>query len=436
MRLLGHVFLATVAAVLFCGQVFAGGFAIHEWSARGDGMGGTLIGRADDASALAYNPAGITQLAEPQIIAGLSGIAPSHEVRTINPYTGEEKTTTSEDNIWLVPHFYAVAPITDKWYFGLGTFTRFGLGTEYDSKWPGRYQSVKSVVQSVSVNPNIAYKVNDKLSLAVGVEAMWFSLDLKSVLDSNIFLAQQGLPVQVNNPDTYAMDVGLEHKGENVAFGVNAALRYEINDTWAVGVAYRSQMEQELEGDLKLKPSPQVVATFGDALFKDGDIEGSVVLPDWLGLGVAITPSKDLRFEADLTFTRWSTYNRLKIYYKSLQSLGVPFSETQKNWRDTLRFQLGAEWDVTDVTTLRAGYVFDQCPINEGWADYMVPADDYHYFHLGAGFHWEQIGFDLAYTFLHSEDRKVDMRLEDGVLDSEIEKALAHIFSASLQYRF
>jgi long-chain fatty acid transport protein len=85
--------------VLGAGPAFGAGYGIYEWSARGNALGGTLVGRADDASTVAYNPAGMTQLNGTQVMAGLSGINPQVDVVTKNG--GKTETTAGEDNIWM-----------------------------------------------------------------------------------------------------------------------------------------------------------------------------------------------------------------------------------------------------------------------------------------------------------------------------------------------
>ncbi|MFP4236270.1 MAG: OmpP1/FadL family transporter, partial [Desulfonatronovibrio sp.] len=115
-----------LAVVLNVQNVYSAGFALYEFGARGTSMGGTTIGRADDPSAVAYNPAGITQLEGIQTMAGLSVVSPSGEIETPGG-----TTTSIERNNWIPPHAYLTYQMNDWAWLGLGVYTRFGLGTEY-----------------------------------------------------------------------------------------------------------------------------------------------------------------------------------------------------------------------------------------------------------------------------------------------------------------
>ena len=176
--------LMVIVSVVFSAELCsASGFALYEASARGDALAGALVARADDPSALFFNPAGITQLPGLQIMAGATFIMPSTDVTTTSR-TGAV-TTSTVDNTWIPAHLYATYQATDKVWLGLGIFSPFGLGTEFPEDWPGKYNSYKAVIQTIVVNPNIAFKVNDKFSFALGLDLMWFDLDLKRKIDTS-----------------------------------------------------------------------------------------------------------------------------------------------------------------------------------------------------------------------------------------------------------
>ncbi|HOW96889.1 MAG TPA: outer membrane protein transport protein, partial [Kiritimatiellia bacterium] len=159
---------------------FGAGFALYEGSARGNALGGAMAGSADDASALYCNPAGITQLEGVQVMGGMTLIAPSTKVTTMTP--AGSVTTETEENLWIPPHLYATWEASDRVWLGFGMYSRFGLGTEFDENWPGRYNSYYARIRSIELNPNIAYKVNDKFSIAAGLNATWFELKLEQAI--------------------------------------------------------------------------------------------------------------------------------------------------------------------------------------------------------------------------------------------------------------
>ena len=166
--------LKLVAGLQMC---YGAGFGLYEGSARGNALGGTMVGRADDPSAIYYNPAGITQLSGLQVMGGATIIRPSTEVKTTTPL-GSVSTST-KDNNWIPPHLYGTYQFSDDVWAGLGLFSRFGLGTEFPSDWPGRYNSYDAEIRTLTLNPDIALKLHDKMSVAAGLSATWLDLILK-----------------------------------------------------------------------------------------------------------------------------------------------------------------------------------------------------------------------------------------------------------------
>ena len=150
------VLVGLVLSSSLCGKAQAAGFALYEWSARGNALGGAMIAKADDASAIAWNPAGITQLEGTQTLAGVSLIAPSNDMTT--SYNGIDTKESTNKKVFVPPHAYITHQVNDSLWLGVGTFTRFGLGTSFDQNWSGRYSSYDTELNSFSVNPNLAYK--------------------------------------------------------------------------------------------------------------------------------------------------------------------------------------------------------------------------------------------------------------------------------------
>ena len=412
------------------GSVHAAGFALYEWGARGTALGGTMMGRADDASAVAYNPAGITQLEGTRTKFGFSVVAPGGDIRTTDE-AGNTETTSIESNYWIPPHAFLTHQLTDQAWLGLGIYSRFGLGTEYPDDWPGRYNSYYNRVQSLSFNPNLALKLSDSWSMAFGVEVMWFDFKQEKALDGD---DSENPNINTNN------DIDAEVHGDSFGFGANVALHYKPNDTWAVGLTYKSRVEHTVEGDAKFKRKSGVV--YDQTWFNNTSAEGDITLPDSFGLGVMYRPKDKLTLEANAIYTLWSTYDELKIEYSDDLTPGNPGGPTEKSvsdkeWRDVWRFQFGAEYDLTEFIDLRLGYVFDQIPDRDKYADYMTPTNDRHIITSGIGFSWDQASLDLSYSYLWFANRSIDERLEDdGVLDSRFKNGHTHIGSMSFSYKF
>lgn len=408
------VLLTVVLMFMSLGSAFGAGFALYEFGARGTSMAGTMIGRADDPSAVAYNPAGMTQLPGTQTMVGFSVVAPAGKIET----PGD--STKIKDNYWIPPHAFVTRQMSEKIWLGLGLYTRFGLGTEYPDGWPGEYNNLFTRVRSASLNPNLAYKLTDSLSLAVGAEVMWFDFYQKKMAGR----ALGGVKAELD--------------GDSWGVGGNVALHYKPNDTWALGLTYKSRVKQTIKGDASFDQSPMARAL---GYFKNTSAEGDLTLPDSFGVGVTFRPMERLSLEANAIYTLWSTYDKLEIEYGHALTPGSPMgdtkiSSTDKKWKDVWRFQVGAEYNLNDLIDLRLGYVYDQIPDEDAYADYMTPTNDRHIITTGIGFSWERLGLDFSYSYLWFGNRTISARAADGVLDSEFKDGRTHLASMSLSYKF
>ena len=165
--------LAVLACFLILtGNAHAEGFALYEYSARGVALGGSVMARKPDASAVAYNPALMTRLPGIHIMGGLSAITPDGKMRSTDAF-GDTEVTSLKPSTWLIPHMYYTQRLNDRLTVGVGEFSRFGLGFEYPHNWPGRFNVYEVALTTASVNPSIAWAVTDKLSLAAGVEVVY-----------------------------------------------------------------------------------------------------------------------------------------------------------------------------------------------------------------------------------------------------------------------
>jgi long-chain fatty acid transport protein len=440
--------------LIWASPVWGSGFALYEGSARGNALGGGLVGRADDPSALFFNPAGITQLPGLQMMAGATAVMPSTDISGTNVYDGKTTKDDSEFNAAFPPHLYASYQALDKLWLGLGIFSRFGLLSEFDDEWFGRYNSHHAEVLSSSINPNVAFKLTDDLSVAMGFSAMWFDIKLEQKIDgTGVFLQSGqgrvlealGVPANINDPRTDALDINQELNADDFGYGLNIALHYKPFDWMAAGFSYRSQVRQNLEGDADFTKSALFSSIPGTAaLFNDTDASGSITLPDMYFAGLAFYPLDRLSLELGVVHTKWSTYDALTIKYEN-PIIDVPGGpgpviavvSKEKNWNDVWRYNFGAEYRALDWLDLRFAYVFDESPVPDDTVDYLVPADDRHLYNFGLGLHFNELGLDLSYTYLDIEDRSVSQRqIQDGVLESELENGEAHLIGLSLSYRF
>jgi len=390
------VLLAAVLVVGFAAQGFAAGFALYEWSNRGNGMAGAMTALADDPSAIAYNPAGITQLEGTHAMVGSSFVAPSAEVNM-----GGE-TYKTKNKVYTIPHAYFTQQINDQLWVGIGEYSRFGVGTNYDHDWAGANNVYKAVMKSFSIAPVMAVKVTDNWSVAGGMDFMRAAFEQKKM-----------------NPALGDIHI----KAEGWTVGWNLSTRYEFNDQWSVGLVYRG--EQKMVGR-------------GTQSNSNGVPYGSLTtmvanLPSSITAGIAYKPTEDLRFDFDVIRTHWSSYDSIEYNYDG----GTDSVTSVKNYNDAMRYALGVEYDLTDAHVLRAGFVYDESPIEEGREDFMLPTSDRYIYSLGYGYKHGDWTVDFSGMYVRNEGRVIEARPAEGIPDTaHIHNSKALVGGMSIGYSF
>nr|WP_245168238.1 OmpP1/FadL family transporter [Desulfobaculum xiamenense] len=428
--------LLLTACIVVLGAVsaHAAGYGLYEFSARGNALGGSLVARTPDAAAAAFNPANVTNLPGTHVQVGFTAINPYSQVTFDNAAYGDG---TGKSNVWVPPHFYLTHQMSDTTWVNVAVMSRFGLGTEFEEDWAGRYNVNYAGIEAVSFNPTFAWKATDKLSLAVGPEIMRFKFRQEKVTDQYGALYKAGAPGvtpdMVNNPATTAGDVDAALEGDSVGLGLTAAMHYKYNDDLAFGLTYRSQMKQEVKGKTTFSYTTLLNPALAQ-LYKETDAEAVIILPDEIFAGVSYNVTDRLSVEADIVWTNWSLYNELNIEY---ENPALPTTSSTKDWNDAFRVQLGAEYAYSDALALRCGYVFDQSPISADHAEYMLPTGDRHLFSVGSGYRFnENWTLDLSYTYLIAENRSFDNRPAEGIYSGEAHDTFTHLVGVTVGYDF
>lgn len=415
----------------------AAGYGIYEWGTRANAMGGAFAAKADDPSAVAYNPAGITQLPGSQTLVGMTAITPNTSVRprTIGGTAGQ-----GEDTVWAIPHGYATHQLSDDSWLGLGMYSRVGLGTDYkdDETFFGRYNCAYAGIKCTSLTAALAYKLTDDLSVAVAPEVILMDFSYTKYTDAN-FAAP--------NPATTASDIKQKIHAQGWAPGYTVGLRWQPDPAWAFGLVYKGETRLTVNGwadfhrgptadatlaFLKTVPAAASIAETLDQGMRDTDLKGTEPIPAEATAAVMFKPRDDLSFEFDLMRTMWSSYRSLTFQYDNV--LGDRKSD--KKWHDTWRWMVGAEWNAASWLALRAGYVYDDSPIPDDHVDYAVPANDRQIVSLGAGLLLDDWTIDFSYSHLWVTDRQITARASEGVYDSRFEDGHSNMFGVSVGYKF
>ncbi|MDR5172045.1 outer membrane protein transport protein [Methylobacillus flagellatus] len=391
----------------------AAGFALIEQSASGFGNAyAGMAARADDASIQFFNPASLSWLpAGRQIVLGGSAILPSAKLRNADAShidtTNGARTPISGNNggdvgsLELVPNFYFATDLGQDLKFGIGVTVPYGLTSEYEDGWKGRYQGLKSEVMTINVNPALSFKANDKLSVGGGVSLQYVKAELTNALDSSALLGvgQGGNPVA----DSYS-----KMKGEDISWGFNLGVIYKPWETTTLGASYRSHIKHELEGKATFRPVAPLAA-----FLRNTDISAELSMPETVSFSGAQKLNDRLELLADITWTNWSRFKELRVKFDSVLDDNV----TTTKWDDSYRVSLGGNYRYNDQLTLRAGVAYDQTPVpNSSHRTPRIPDADRTWFAVGASWKLDPLNtIEVGYAYLRMKDSSMNHSSEGAV---------------------
>ncbi|HIJ57112.1 MAG TPA: transporter [Deltaproteobacteria bacterium] len=404
-------YFSLILLVFIPSVVFGNGFATNEQSIRAIGRGGAFAAQADDPSAVYYNPAGIVQLEGTQATGGVSFIIPTVNFKssvnntTLNTTVGKE--TDLEDNIFAIPNFYITHKLFEQWSLGFGAFSNFGLGTDWPDDWEGRFLigGTEANLSTFTLNPVVAYRPIQKLSLSAGVVFQYLNIELKN----KRFTGTASEPNQ-------------KLEGDNWQVGWNVGALFWLTDEVRLGASYRSRVDHSIDD-----------GTFDITGILNTGATADLELPAVLYLGVNWTRDA-LSLEFNAHWTEWSTYEKLEVLLDTGSTI-----LSEKDWKDVWAYRFGAEYKLNEMFDLRAGLVYDESPIPDRTLDILVPSGDRWLFTGGLGVHYNKWNFDFAYNFVLDEDRTVDNNAgvsAAGTLRGEFKDGYTHVFGFNVSYKF
>lgn len=411
--------MMVVVATIAAGVGYGAGFGLYEASARGNAMGGGLVGSTGDASANYYNPANLTECTNINVMVGVSFINPFCDVKV----NGQSDLKMNAG--WFPPpHAYVAAPIMKDLVFGFGTYCEYGLGTKYDSDWDLKYDTTETTIEQFTFNPNIAYKITEDWSVAFGVRMSYLTFEnYKTPLDMTV-------------PGLGRQYIRTHLKGDDFNCGYMLATQYKLLDDLQLGLVYRSRINHRVEGDFNAsgRVKPQFSQMTGVGVPPSGDAEAKLVLPASLTLGANYDISEKFRTGAAITWTEWSTVNHIDF------NLPPPSSRTQElDWHDAFRVGFGFEYDFTENFAGRLGYTYDWDPSDDDHGTTMLPPGDRHIIGFGCGYRFfDDWRIDLGYNFIIMESSTRIIESEDGNPPAKFQcdNSYSHIVSATVSYSF
>ncbi|MBI4755939.1 MAG: outer membrane protein transport protein [Betaproteobacteria bacterium] len=388
--------LPAVIAGLFSGTAGAAGFQLLEQNASG--IGNAYAGTAavaQDASTIFFNPAGMTMLPGRNFAAGVDAVRPSAQFSNNGSIAAAGRPAGGnggDAGDWaLIPHGYLSWQLTPALFVGVGVGAPFGLATEYDPTWVGRFQAVKSEIKSINLNPSVAWKVNDKVSLGLGINYQ----RLEAELTSKASLGPTG-------------EIDAKIEGDDDSWGWNAGALFQVSPSTRVGVAYRSAIKYTLEGNANFGRTGVALidaALNANPAVANGPIKADIKMPDSFTISVAQQLTDRWEMLGDLSWTGWSKIQSLQIYRTS----GALLTKEELQWRDTLRLSFGGNYKMSDQWKLRFGIAFDQSPVGDQYRAPRLPDNDRTWLSVGAQFKPSKTAaLDFGYAYLWVKEGSIN----------------------------
>ena len=429
--------LAGVALALAGGQAFGAAFALATQNVMG--LGNAFAGAAataEDANTVWHNPAGLARINFPQVEQALHVVIPSAKFQnassvnaTLQPLGG---TGGNAGGAAFIPNLYGSMAINKDWHIGIGINVPFGLKTDWDDGWLGRYQALKSEIKTINVNPSVSYKVTEAFWLGAGANYQHLSATLTNNVNysgglatgygqaaaaGQITLAQAGaLSLATRDLDSFA-----KITGDDYSWGWNVGAMYSINgdannDVGAarIGLAYRSKIKYDVQGTVAFtNPTPPTLtgplAPFNPVVsavsagvnqkLASGGVTLAVTLPDMASLSYYQKLNDQWDILGDVTWTGWSSIPELRI----VRTSGSVLSVLPENFKDTWRFSAGVNYQYSEKIVLRGGVAYDQSPVNNTDRSARLPDSDRTWVALGARYKYSSaLNFDVgaAYEFV------------------------------------
>lgn len=408
--------IPALLAVAFSGAASASGFQLlGEQSASG--LGNASAGSAavaENASTIFYNPAGMTQLRDREVSFGGTLVRTNFEFNNngsvIPGVLGAAGDGGNGGNLGFVPNAYMSWALNKDWYVGLGIGAPFGLKTDYDQPWKGGAQSDKFDLKTININPSIAWRATEWMSLGAGVS--WQKVDAKYVRAAAALPTNLAATPPVISSGYAGSTVTLDL--DDSAWGWNVGALFNIGTATKVGVSYRSTIKYETTGNIGIggdgTPITAATATGLVASGRASDASASIKMPDTFILSATHQLNNQWELLGDISWTGWSSIPKVDIMRTSGPLNGQEAQVLDTEFRDAWRFAVGANYKIDDAWKIRMGLAYDQTPV-KGASTRLTSLPDNNRVWFSAGFQWKpskESALDVGAAYLYLQDADIN----------------------------
>ena len=440
-----------IAGVLALGSAHASGFQLRENSVKnlGRANSGTAVA-SDDASVVINNPAAMVNLDKSTFQADATDINLDANFNgggfadagtpLQNPLTGGDGGDPGAPKV--VPAVAFVMPVADNFRLGASVSAPFGLKTEYDADWVGRYNAINSDVKTVDLTLSAAWAITPQFSVGLGAIYQRSDVTLSNAIDfGSALCVASGNPLNCLNPafpyHPQGNDGTVSVKGSANDWGWVAGAQWKVSDNFVLGYSHHSKISHTLRGNADFTLPASVAAAFaaqGITAYNDGSIYAPLTTPSIDTLSAQWNVATGWRLYADYQRTGWHSLQQVAIFRDG----GAPLGPAEAfNWRNTNYFGIGTEWDVSPAFTLRAGIARDQTPTRDDTRDARLPDNNRQLYSIGAT--WQAsdaFSIDAAFQRINIDTPTVDILTSSGSSLTGDFDGHANLFGLSMQYRF
>jgi long-chain fatty acid transport protein len=427
--------LPLALAAALAGQTAHGsGFQLRENSA--EALGRAFAGSAaapGDCAVVANNPAAMSEIKGGCFQADVTAINFSTKFhgsgedflgRPLTGGDGGDGGTTQP-----VPALYIVHSVNEQFSLGGAVTVPFGFQTEYNDQWVGRYDSLKSKLQSPALTFAGSWKLNDEVSLGASFIAQRTSATLSQAIDFGTILAGPTngalLPQEADGFGSL--------KGDDWGYGFGLGLLWKPTPNDNIGINFHSQIDHTIQGDGKFLVPSNVLPLLGGA-FVDAPGQADFDTPAFATASWWHTLDDHISFGADLSYTHWSSFDKLVVHYSNPVQ---PDAVSIFDWKDAWFASFGGDYRLDPNWTLRAGIAYDETPTKDSTRDSRVPDGTRTWLSFGLGYKVsDDLKFEAGYTHLWVDDGNVDhLSATFSTLTGHFQSS-GNLLAVSGQYRF
>lgn len=423
---------ATLAAAAAPASVLAGGFSLNEQSASAMGVANAgTAANPENATTVFFNPAGMSQLSGTNLSFGAAvldidaelkegtGSAVRDDGRAVDGGTGGDIADPA-----ALPNLYMTREINSWLDVGFGLHAPYGLAADYDDDFKGRFFADETELTAIAFSPSVAVNDGNGLSIGAGVNIIYAEGKLTKFQDYSGTETRFG-----QSPGTFD-DGYADVEGDDVALTFALGMLWEYSERTQFGISAQTGAELNLDGEAEISNFPQGSAGSGGLVFNQSTVtEKATVpleIPESITFGARHRLTDTVTLLAGATWAKWSRFEALDIVSREengpVSSQAGPdlgdenlIAHVSENWKDTWQANIGAIWQATPEWALKAGYAWDESPVNDDFRTARIPSGDRDWLTLGAQYADARSGWtvDVAAGVLLFDDQDVDERNYD-----------------------